>query len=419
MRAILSSVMICLSLGNRSPGSLEMIVNPNFDAFLIPEDTVINSASTWEHTFYILEIFKNPVPNQMRSTQLEIYDRCITLTSLMNKIISNIENDEGTNLTHVENLVSNLCDDVRPVEADLVIQRASLVSSIDNNIRSIWRFMIQGVEVSKCSTRQHRSAPFNFVSQISEKLFGTGRKEVIDKAIADLKALNQTSATTFGKLYHRIERLESAAQIANKALNHTLNIIETQQEELNISFQLAERKLNQIQHQMTSTQIKVLLLYQIFPFFSKLNSILMQKATTEVNALTMMQQKTSSILSGLQKLSHNHLPIELIDSETLESVLQTIDEALLHVPGDFYIAIRDVRYYYGSLTASFTFHGHLAITILVPLTSSGSTFQSYSIQTVKLPFTHDQELSNHYTQVSQLCPILCNFSGSHLLLGTY
>ena len=63
-----------LDLPGRAKGYADVISNINFGAFLIPQEILINSGSTWEHTFQIDGLFTDPIPQQIRQNTSLMYE---------------------------------------------------------------------------------------------------------------------------------------------------------------------------------------------------------------------------------------------------------------------------------------------------------------------------------------------------------
>ena len=77
-----------------------------------------------------------------------------------------------------------------------------------------------------------KRSPFNFVSQITESLFGIGKKEAIDKVKQDQDVLASQTRRSFGKINNKLGTLESLVELQDNTLHRASEALKAQQAQL-------------------------------------------------------------------------------------------------------------------------------------------------------------------------------------------
>ena len=147
---------------------------------------------------------------------------------------------------------------------------------------------------------------------------------------------------------------------------------------------------------------------------------LVRNTITIINSLHILRDQTSNTLTALQKLSCGYLPMELVPTEEVQKMLKSVRMMLLQIPGNSYIAVDHVKFYYGIQTASYAYNDQLVIMVKISLTSNGATFQNYDVHSVKLPIDSMEDGGNQqYTKVSGNLPYFAiSTDGLHYLAMT-
>jgi uncharacterized coiled-coil protein SlyX len=248
---------------------------------------------------------------------------------------------------------------------------------------------------------REKRAAFPFIGQISESLFGMGRKEVIDKVNRDVVSLRKVTATEFWKIAVQFKDHQSIMELQDHAFREvSLSLAEQQMVINNMSEQLKEVAV-ELQELMEDEARDVTIIYSLMMFGSQTMTALLKTYISTVGSLGLHKDRSDAILTGFQKLAAGQLPIELVPADEVESALRAIDNELDRMRGDFYIAVKNLRFYYGIQTASFTINDRLAIMMKVPLTTHGAVFQNYEAHVYKLPILSlEGNLTNKYTKIS-------------------
>ena len=111
----------------------EIILNVNFGAFVTPQEEIVNSRSTWTHTFMVHELFKDLIHLQLREWWMIPWTGCIEIGrsfSEQSGIHQNVSAKDAQRLT--TSMYKNLMNVVDTFNE----QRALLIEAIDHNIES-------------------------------------------------------------------------------------------------------------------------------------------------------------------------------------------------------------------------------------------------------------------------------------------
>lgn len=380
-----------------------MISNVNFGTFLTPQHQIVNSGSTWTHTFIVDDVLDDPIPPALRRDFIGTWEGCAEIArafaenTKINGDRLNISFDTVRLLSH------QMCDDVLSVSATYNQQKRMLIKQIDSNLQSIRNFVFETANLrdGKGFLRLKR-APFEFVGYIGDKLFGIARKKAVKLALRNHEILKSQVNDSFGKIVASQKSLESVIKLQDKTLNSTYKAIKYQQKALdNLRIDLREtdsslRVLEAVSRSEASYA------YNLIAHQAGLQTSLIKATISTLGSLNQIQDRTHRILLGLQRLASGYLPIGLISASQVEEALEMIDVMLLKPRLQFHLAIRNIKYYYGMQCASFVMNGQLSVVLHVPLSTVGALFQTYAVNAIKLPMSTEQNQENdgRYTRVS-------------------
>ena len=215
-----------------------MISNVNFGTFMVPRDVIINSGSSWMHTFYIQDVFDDPLPTNVKDSAWfafnelqrrfqaflvlheskhldnmapkrldDVYPTAWRETYRENRTITIPESQYV--YREIKTVIGKMEKDMKPVLQNFDKQKELIIDAINHNMQSIRGFSTKrtnndNMQNNRPSHRfRKKRAPFEFISQISEKLFGFGKKKAIDKVAADHRALVLQVNNSFGIIARR------------------------------------------------------------------------------------------------------------------------------------------------------------------------------------------------------------------------
>ena len=204
-----------------------IISNVNFGAFMTPINRIINSGSTWTHTYQIEGLTENPIPPELRKNTTLTYEACLEIA----RSIIYMTFNEGSVKNYTEDQAikfeTDQCSKSLKMSKVFNNQKSLIIGSIDYNIQNIQDFLKGKVEV-----RHFKCAPFSFIGRIGEKLFGLGRKKSIDLAHRNhIKLICQVN-NSFGKITGQFSKLWSVTRIQNDALRKTIGRIDNQEKQI-------------------------------------------------------------------------------------------------------------------------------------------------------------------------------------------
>ena len=381
----------------------EVVSHVNFGTFLTPQGEVVNSGSTWIHTFEIDELLEDPIPAGIRMQWRPSMMGC---TEVSDHAFGEVQiKHQNVSLGDVQRLAENICEDVMAVVKTFNEQKDIVISEIDHNVKSIEKFVREDSDLRNGSNNfltRVRRAPLEFISKAAEKIFGIGRKKAIDLANANHDLLRKQVNASLGKLHANQKTLRSVVLLQDRALVKTAKELSKNRRQLEKISNDIRGTRNHMQFLEEISTSQFVFIYNLMGHQSGLHSQLTKATISTLGGLRMMKDRTGTLLSAFQKLSAGYLPIELVSVSRVEEALEQIDDLLMKPRLQFHLAIRNIKYYYGMQTASFVVNGKLNIVMRVPLATVGSVFSIYSVNTIKLPFSSIRgDGSDHrYTRIA-------------------
>ena len=117
----------------------DVISNVNFGTFLTPQGEVVNSGSTWVHTFEIDELLGDPIPAGIRTPWTPSMMECGQISE--NAFAGIKRRHENISMGDVQNLAETICSDVLTIEKAFNEHKDLLIAGIDHNVKSIEKFV--------------------------------------------------------------------------------------------------------------------------------------------------------------------------------------------------------------------------------------------------------------------------------------
>ena len=204
-----------------------IISNVNFGAFMTPIDRIINSGSTWMHTYQIEGLTENPIPPKLRKNTTLTYEACLGIARSIIYMTFNEDSVKNYTKDQAIKFETDQCSESLKMSKVFNNQKSLIIGSIDHNIQNIQDFLKGKVEV-----RHFKYAPFSFIGRIGEKLFGLGRKKSIDLAHRNHIELICQVNNSFGKITGQFSKLWSITRIQNDALRKTIGRIDNQEKQI-------------------------------------------------------------------------------------------------------------------------------------------------------------------------------------------
>ena len=381
----------------------DVISNVNFGTFLTPQGEVVNSGSTWVHTFEIDELLGDPIPAGIRAPWRPSMMECGQISE--NAFAGIRRRHQNISMGDVQNLAENICNDVMTIEKTFNEHKDILIAEVDHNVKSLEKFVREDSDFRNGSNNfltRVRRAPVEFISKAAEKLFGIGRKKSIDLAHSNHDMLRQQVNASLGKLLANQKTLRSVVMLQDRALTKTAKTLSRDHRKLEEITNEIRKTRNHMQFLEEVESSQFVYIYNLIGHQSGLHTQLTKATLSMLGSLRLMKDRTGILLSAFQKLSSGYLPIELVPVSKVEDALEQIDNLLMKPRLQFHLAIRSVKYYYGMQTASFVVNGKLNIVMKVPLTTVGAIFSVYSVNTIKLPFssTRGDGSDHRYTKIA-------------------
>ena len=178
---------------------------------------IINSWSTWTHTYQIEGLTENPITPELRKNTTLTYEACLGIARSI--IYMTFNEDSVKNYTKDQAIKFEIdqCSESLKMSKLFNNQKSLIIGSIDHNKQNIQDFLKGKVEV-----RCFKCAPFSFIGRIGEKLFGLGRKKSIDLAHRNHIELICQVNNSFRKIAGQFNKLWSITKIQNDALRRQL-----------------------------------------------------------------------------------------------------------------------------------------------------------------------------------------------------
>lgn len=211
---LLSMERTAANPGGTAPTSIS---NVNFGTFLIPEDELVNSGSTWVHTFQIEGITLDPIPGEMKKNITWVYEGCrdMALTAIG---IRESSQHTSTSETQAEHAITHLCEKALQISETFNSQRTMLIRAIEEDVMSIRQILQHNTVKNSKKDQGTEKRAIEFISQLGEDLFGIGRKKSIDIAHRNHEALKVQVNNSFGRIAGNFKELWSVNKLQNQAL---------------------------------------------------------------------------------------------------------------------------------------------------------------------------------------------------------
>ena len=289
-----------------------IISNVNFGAFMTPINRIINSGSTWTHTYQIEGLTEYPIPPELRKNTTLTYEACLGIARSI--IYMTFDEDSVKNYTKDQAIKFETDQCSKSVKMSKVFnnQKSLIIGSIDCNIQNIQDFLKGKVEV-----RHFKCAPFSLIGRIGEKLFGLGRKISIDLAHRNHTELICQVNNSFGIIAGQFSKLWSVTRIQNDALRKTIGRIDNQEKQiqnLTESMRKSQKAIDILQQYQAS---HISMLYTLQTYQTALQKRLLKITMTILNTLQLINTQTGKIVNGLQQLTRGELSADLIPPRKL------------------------------------------------------------------------------------------------------
>ena len=350
----------------RPPHTGKTIMNVNFGAFLTPQGDIVNSGSTWTHTFQIENVIFDPIPPTLRSNSSLTYKGCSELVRALFREeydydVKTATAEQLQRRQHQIMVETELCQSILTVADTFNQQKNILINKIDNILDTIKEIVLardpaiirRPDEQPFQHEKRKKRAPLNLVGTIGEKLFGLGRKESIDMAHRNHYELVKQVNDSFGKIAGNMHQQWSVTKMHNKAIKQALRQLKKQEKEY---VQLA-RAMVETQDAVTllreydSTQLT--LVYGLVTHQAKMFSQTIKTTTAILNTLQLTHVQMNKVLMGLQQLMKGELPIQFVTPAEIRDVLSELNFLIRHGGVQFRIPIPHPRYYYSIPSAGF------------------------------------------------------------------
>ena len=402
---VVFTILLILTL--YSKGTLgqekELISNVNFGTFLTSMGEIVNSGSTWTHTFIIDELFEDPIPKNIRENISLSSEGCTVIAAAFTERARLSETGANVSIDKIRVAAVNMCNDVLSVTQTLNEQKNLLIAGIDRDVQSIRNFVYDDANLrdGRRDFLREKRSPADFVGIVGEKLFGIGRKQAVDLAHANIDLLRKQTNKSMSVLLANQQSLESVVKSQDKVVQSMTKAIRHQQGEIQELLREVGMARVQMEHLERISANNVMFVYNLLSYQHGLQTSLIRATISVIGNLQMLKDRTKELLLAFQKLASGYLPIELVPSEAVERALERIDNMLLRPKLQFHLAIRNVRYYYGMQCASYVTQGQLSIVLRIPLATVGALFDAYSVNAIKIPFTshEDDGNENRYTRI--------------------
>ena len=169
---------------------------------MTPINRIINSGSTWMHTYQIEGLTENPIPPELRKNTTLTYEACLGIARSIIYMTFNEDSVKNYTKDQAIKFETDQCSESLKMSKVFNNQKSLIIGYIDCNIQNIQDFLKGKVEV-----RCFKHAPFSFVGRIGEKIFGLGRKKSIDLAHRNHIKLICKVNNSFGKITGQFSKL--------------------------------------------------------------------------------------------------------------------------------------------------------------------------------------------------------------------
>ena len=399
--------VILLILAISSRGILgqegELISNVNFGSFLTYTKDVVNSGSTWTHTFLIEELFEDPIPKNVRADITLSDEGCLAVANAFTERSRLRENGVNVSIDRIRETAVSMCNDVLSVSRTLNQQKNLLIAGIDRDVQSIRNFVYDDADLrdGKQDYLREKRSPADIVGIIGEKLFGIGRKQAVDLAHDNIETLKKQTNRSLNALLANQQSMQSVVRSQDKVIHSMSKALHHQQEEVHELIREVAMTKTQLDYLERISVNDIMFVYNLISHQHGLQTSLIKATISVLGNLQIMKDRTREILTAFQKLASGYLPVELVPADAVQNALEKVDNMLLRPRLQFHLAIRSVRYYYGMQCASYVTQGKLSIVLRIPLATVGAVFKAYSVNAIKIPFTsvEGDGNENRYTRV--------------------
>ena len=318
-----------------------------------------NSAIEWTHTF-VLPYFK-PWNVTIRENECE--------------------NLNVTDHEHYNDMIY-LCGELQQYmkEYDSLLKQSML--TIEDNENKIRKLLPEQLAINRGQLRTKR-APFEFIADISNALFGTASEKQLKILAKHVVAIENGNKNSLNNLQHNIDELHSYQITVNdrignlkKAIEESQNIITTLKWAHQRNDRMMKAKWNSLYRGMSfrvhHLKQSVRLLHAYNVQFLKFLSTLYFDSNDRV--------------TGIQRLLQGYLDVNIIPPNILEEVLNNVQNILRDRYVDFELVNDNIVFYYSRpLTGVLHTKDNLYVKINIPIQRSSTLFNVFKVENIPQP----------------------------------
>ena len=363
----------------------DVISSVNFGVFMIPIGKVINSGSTWIHTYQIEDLGHDPVPKSVRENSTLTYEGCSRMVKLM--LQTTFEKSLHNNISQEEvmQVETAQCKQILKISESFNEQKDLLIEAIDTNIEAINTFIGSVDYSNEKPGKRRKSRALELVGKVGEKFFGLGRKKSIDLAHRNHIMLVRQVDNQFNRVAVELRAHRSVMKLSNEALEEAVGQIKEQ----GVRFNNLTDSLQEIKEVVDrSNKYHMSLftsLYSIINHQAHMQTQIIKVTMSILNMLQVIHIHTGKVLEGLAQLSRGELPVELIPPQRIDQTIAEVSDVIMRQNLQFTIPITNHKYYYGTNIVGFAYERTITIILRIPLSFRGGSFQLYRVKSVKLP----------------------------------
>ena len=351
-----------------------MVSRPNFGVVFSPIAKLQNSGSAWVNYLKLPSMTDEIIPPESRS-ELRAQSACSVSPSLFqNQTV--VEAYQG----HIETIMS-ICESFKPVITRYNRQKKMIITDIDDiqdHIRRLgWR--------NDQEMRGRRDAPLDFISTIGKGLFGFAKHSDVEEIEENLFNLRQGVNESIQNLIRNQNLMQSAMKINNDRLETAHENVRESQRRINRIVNDMRELTEFINQQVNSSLQAEVVTHNIMKFQSQLTASVMRRVISQITYLQGLRNHLQVYLAGLQTLFEGYIPITMVSPEQISEMISQIGYELMQTHPEFEVAVKDIEYYYKQKCELVSVNNEFIITLMIPLTTSASTFQLYRTHTIRVP----------------------------------
>ena len=217
-----------------------------------------------------------------------------------------------------------------------------------------------------------KRAPFDFMSTISQSLFGTAKDSDVQEAAKHIDTVEQMEKVTEDRVTKVGEELSSFAKTSNARMDNAMAGIK-QNTKLYKDLAIETRQL------MVEQSTSLINFLQIQSNFTRMNVM----ATVTFDSL---EREARGWVTGAQTLLNGYLPMEMVAPHQVTMAIEEVEKMLMSKYSQFRVSHKDIGYYYMNRDIMFTqTEKFIYITIKIPVDSSSSYFDLFAVSALPVP----------------------------------